>query len=78
MLYKNSASDDTPLIQTLSWSESCTSHPSLSSLEIIASQWNDACYTKFDWIEFDFVTGKVFCKVYRQKNKVNISQCGQY
>lgn len=41
MLYKNSASDNTPLIQMTSSSKGCTSSPCLSPLEIAVSQWND-------------------------------------
>ena len=67
MLYKNSTSEDTPLIQTSSSSEGCTSRLSLTPLEIAVSQWKNAWYTKFDWIEFDSTTGRVFCKVCRQK-----------
>jgi hypothetical protein len=48
MLFKNSMSDDTPLIQTSSSSEGCTSRPGLTSLEIAVNQWKDAWYTKFD------------------------------
>ena len=31
------------------------------------SQWKDAWYTKFDWIEFYSEAGRIFCKVCRQK-----------
>lgn len=37
MLYKNSQSDDTPLIQTSSSFEGVTSHPGLTPLEIVVS-----------------------------------------
>jgi hypothetical protein len=60
MLYKNSASDDTSFIQTSSSSEGCISRPGLIPLEIVVSQWKDAWYTKFDWIEFDYATDRVF------------------
>ena len=36
-LFKNSASDDTPLIQTSSSSEGCTSRPGLTPLETAVS-----------------------------------------
>ena len=42
MLYKNSQSDDTPLIQTSSCSKGVTSHAGLTSQEIVVSQWKDA------------------------------------
>jgi hypothetical protein len=67
MLFKNSASDDTPHPQTSSSSEGCKSCPGLNALEIGVSQWKDAWYTKFDWIDFDSQTGRVFYKVCRQK-----------
>lgn len=58
MLYKNSQSDDTPLIQTSSSSKGVTSHAGLTSQEIVVSQWKDAWHKKIDWIEFDTLTGK--------------------
>jgi hypothetical protein len=67
MLFKNSVSDDTPLTQTSSSSEGCTFRPCLTPLEIAVSQWKDVWYIKFDWIDFDSQTGRVFCKVCRQK-----------
>ena len=67
MLFKNLASVDTPLTQTSSLSEGCTSRPSLTLLEIAVSQWKDAWYTKFDWIEFDSQTGRVFAKFVDKK-----------
>jgi hypothetical protein len=39
----------------------------LNPLEIVVSQWKDAWYTKFDWIDFDSQTCRIFCKVCRQK-----------
>ena len=42
MLYKNSASDNTPLIHMTSSSKGCISSPCLTPLEIVVSQWNDA------------------------------------
>ena len=41
MSFKNSVSDDTPLTQTSSPSEGCTSRPGLTPLEIAVSQWKD-------------------------------------
>ena len=67
MLFKNSASDDTPLTQTSSSSEGCTFRPGLTPLEIAVSQWKNVWYTQFDWIDFDAQMGRVFCKVCRQK-----------
>ena len=64
---KNSQSDDSTFIQTSSSSEGCTSRPGLTPLEIVVSMWKNAWYSKCDWIEFDYVTGRVFYKVYRQK-----------
>ena len=60
MLYKNLQSDDSTFIQILSSSEGCTSRPVLTSLEIAMSMWKDAWYSKFDWIEFESIMGRVF------------------
>ena len=67
MLFKNLASNDSPLIQTSSSSEGCTSPPGLTPLEIAVSQWKDIWYTKFDWIDFDSQTGRVFVKFVDKK-----------
>lgn len=67
MLYKNSQSDNSIFIYTSSLSKGCTSHPGITPLEIVVSMWKDAWYSKLDWIEFNFVTCRVFCKVCRQK-----------
>ena len=65
MLFKNSTSNDTPFTQTSSSSKGCTSRSGLTPLEIVVNQWKDAWYTKFDCIDFDSQTGRVFCKVCR-------------
>ena len=31
------------------------------------SKWKDAWYTKFDWIEFDYITGRYFYKICNKK-----------
>lgn len=60
MLYKIVQSDDTTFVQKPSLSEGWISHPDLTPIEIIVSQWKDAWYTKFDWIEFHYVTSRIF------------------
>lgn len=64
-LYKNSQSDDLTFIQISSSFEGYTSHPGMTALEIVVSMWEDAWYSKFDWIEFHFATDRVFYKVCR-------------
>ena len=60
MLYKNSQSDDSTFNQTSLSSEGCTSRSGMTSLEITVSIWKDVWYSKFDWIEFDCATGRIF------------------
>ena len=67
MFYKNSQNDDTTFLQTSSSSEGCTSRPGLTPLESMVIRWKDAWCSKFDWIEFDFVMGRIFYKIYRHK-----------
>ena len=72
ILCKNLQTDETPLIQISSSSEGVTFRPGLIPLEIVVSQWKDAWYSKFDWIEFDTLADMIFYKIYRQKNDISI------
>ena len=56
----------------ISKSMNCSSKNDKTRFEIARENWKDSWYALFDWIDFNYDEGRVFCKICKQHGGRNV------
>ena len=60
------------VVNVMGPSQSDSSYPKQSDVDVAKLTWRDAWYGQFNWIEYNSELGKVFCKLCKEKGAKNV------